>query len=284
MFIFKDIVNKYYMKKFKFLKTFDALFRIFIIFLACFVWCRYFIENLWISLVVTVIITLFIDFGLNFIKSKKQKKKNIFEEENTKIQQYINTFIFSEPSYNVDFFYDLAKTKHQAQKKSEYIEIINSSKKIILYPCFLYRDLNTDDLVHIYNKKKKDTPQRLIICTNTLDNNAEKLAEKLPIEIYILDGNQTYEKLLNKYNHFPCQTKLKNENKVKFKDLLSYALNKKRTKGYLIASVILLISSVFVSFKIYYLIMSSLLLILALVSFSNPKYNKIKNIELLELN
>ena len=284
MFNLKHVVNKYYMKRFNFFKTFDAFFRILIIFLVCFVWCRYFIDNLWISLVVTIIFTLLIDIILNFFKNKKQKKKNIHQEEETKIQQYINTFIFSEDSFSVNFFYELAKIKHQAQKKNKYIEIINSNKKIILFPYFMYRDFNTDDLVLVYSKTKSETPTRLIICTNTVDNNAIKLAQKLPLEIYILDASQVYEKLLKEYNHYPCLTKLKSETKLGFKDLISYALNKKRTKGYFIASVILLLSSFFVPYKIYYIVMATLLLVLSLVSFSNPKYNKIENVELLDIN
>ncbi len=278
------VVNNYYMKRFNFFKTFDAFFRILIIFLACFVWCRYFIDNLWLSLIATIFLTLTIDLTINFVKNKRQKKKNIYKEEDEKIQQYINTFIFSEDNFSVNFFYELAKIKHQAQKKNKYIEIVNTNKKIILFPYFIYRDFNTDDLVLVYNKTKKEMPSRLIICTNTIDNNAIKLAQKLPLDVYILDGNQVYEKLLKKYNYFPYLTKLKSETKIGFKEILSYALNKKRTKGYFIASVILLLSSFFVPYKIYYVVMATLLLILSLVSFSNPKYNKIENIELLDLN
>ena len=278
------VVNNYYMKRFNFFKTFDAFFRILIIFLACFVWCRYFIDNLWISLVATIFLTIIIDLTINFVKNKRQKKKNTYKEEDEKIQQYINTFIFSEDNFSVNFFYELAKIKHQAQKKNKYIEVVNTNKKIILFPYFIYRDFNSDDLVLVYNKTKKEMSSRLIICTNTIDNNAIKLAQKLPLDVYILDGNQVYEKLLKKYNYFPYLTKLKSETKIGFKEILSYALNKKRTKGYFIASVILLLSSFFVPYKIYYVVMATLLLILSLVSFSNPKYNKIENIELLDLN
>ena len=127
------VVNNYYMKRFNFFKTFDAFFRILIIFLACFVWCRYFIDNLWISLVATIFLTIIIDLTIKFIKNKRQKKKNTYKEEDEKIQQYINTFIFSEDNFSVNFFYELAKIKHQAQKKNKYIEIVNTNKKIILF-------------------------------------------------------------------------------------------------------------------------------------------------------
>ncbi len=284
MFNLNNVVNNYYMKRFTFFKTFDAFFRILIIFLACFVWCRYFINNIWLSLVVTIICTILIDLSINIIRNKKQKKKSVLKEEDEKIQQYINTFIFSEDSYSINFFYELAKLKHQAQKKSKFIEIFHTNKKIILFPYFIYRDFNTDDLVLIYNQIKKETSTRLVICTNKVDSNTIKLAQKLPLEIYVLDGNQIYEKLLTKYNYFPPLTKLKSEAKLEFKDLISYALNKKRTKGYFIASVVLLLSSFFVPYKIYYVIMSTILLVLSLISFSNPKYNKIENVEILDIN
>lgn len=271
------------MKKFSIFKTFDVFFRVFIIFLICFVWCRYFVSNLFLSLFLTIILTTLIEVAYRFFMKAKNKKNNFKTEQAEQIEEYINSFVFLENSYAVNFFYNLSKINHSATKKSNYIIIQNEHSKIILFPYFLYRDLNVDDLISIYNKAKKEIPTRIIICTNKIENNAIKLSHKLQIETFILDGIQTYEKLIKKYNYFPIKTKLKSLPKITFKDLCSYALNKKRTKGYLITSILLLFSSFIVPYKIYYVVMSSLLLIFSLISFTNPKYNKIDTVELLDV-
>lgn len=218
---------------------------------------------------------------IKFLSSKKQKKYAIKQEEQSKIQEYINSFIFSEDSFNVNFFYNLAKTKHNAVKKSKFVVIEHPDSRIILYPHFTYKTFCIDDVINIINKVKTLNTKRIVICTNKYDTNVPSFIKKLPIEIYILDGTDTYYELLKKYNCFPQPTKLEQENKITLKELASFALNKKRTKGYFISSIFLLFSSFFVPFKLYYIIISTILLILALVSFINPKFNKKTNIELL---
>ena len=180
----------------------------------------------------------------------------------------------------IDFFYNLTKQKHNAIKKNKYILIQHPTKNIILYPYFIYRNFCADDLIDIYNKVKKLSVNRLIICTNNIENEVIKLANKLCLEIFVLDGKDTYFELLKKYNYYPPELKFI-ENKNKFKDLLSYALNKKRTKGYFISSILLLFSSFLVPYKLYYVIISTILLTLAFVSYINPKFNKHNKIELL---
>lgn len=270
------------MKHFNIFKTFDVFFRIVVIFLICFVWCRYFINNLWISLIITAILTLSIDFLIKFVLNKKNKKQKAKIDEQETIQNYINSFIFSDDSFCVNFFSELAKQKHNVIKKSKFIQIEHTCNRVILYPYFVYRDFNVDDLICILNKVKSLYPAKIVICTNKIDPLALKLSSKLPIKTIILDAIDTYNSLLVKYNYYPPLTKLSDTSKPTMKYFLSYALNKKRTKGYFIASLFLLFSSFLVPYKIYYVIMSSILLMLSFISYINPKFNKKENIELLE--
>ena len=86
---------------------------------------------------------------------------------------------------------------------------------------------------------------------------------------------KTYFKLLKVYDFYPEKViELKQSQKITINDLLAYSLNKKRTKGYFLASCIMLFSSFLVKYNLYYIIFSTLLLILSLISFINPKFNK----------
>lgn len=116
---------------------------------------------------------------------------------------------------------------------------------------------------------------KIILCVNELDDNIKEIANKLPVKFIILNKYETYEKLMKKYNVFPSEIFNFNEKtNLKFKNFLEISLNKKRASGYIFASIVLLISSFFVKVTIYYLIMSSILLLLSIFSFINPFYNK----------
>ncbi len=246
-------------------KTLDAFFRLFIIFLVCFVWIRYFVDSFWISLAITLLISLSIDILYTFFKNKKNNKLNIKKEEENKIEGYINTFIYSDKKYCVDFFYELCKKKYNCIKKSNFIVIEHTNSTIVLYPMFLFRDFSIDDLIETVNKTKAHKPNRIVICTNKIALNLDKFSKTFPMEIVILDGQQTYFSLLKKYQFYPKITKFNNEQKINFKQFITIATDKKRAKSYFISALFLLFSSFFVSYKIYYLVFSTILLIMCFI-------------------
>lgn len=271
------------MKKLNIFKTFDVFFRLILEFLFVFVWCRYYISNLLLSILLTVVFTAIIELLYIFILNKKNKNKSIKQQELSDMISYTNTFIYTEKTYSLNFFLELAKTKHCATKKSDYIIIDHITTKVVLFPFFMYKDFTADDLIYVYNKTKSSNPSKIIVCTNNIDSSVFKIIDKLPIKIFVLDYEQTYIKLLKEYNFYPKKTELASTPKQSFKQLISYALNKKRTKGYFFTSVLLLIYSFFIPYKLYYVIMSSILLLLSYFSFSNKKYNTPSSSSLLEI-
>ena len=254
-------------------KAISKIFRLFIIFLISLIWCRYFIKNFTISIILTILLTILIDIILTFIFYTKNKKINLKNSEINKAQNYCNKFIFSEKSYTINFFYNLFAKKFKTTKTTKYIIIENNNSKCVIYPIFKLEDLSTEDLVNAYNTTKKHNPQKLILCVNKANSNVINIANMLDVKTIILDKFQTYQSIYKEFDTYPEEYLIKTE-KTTIKSLLEYGLNKKRTKGYLLASLILLFSSMIVKYNLYYLIVSSILLVLALFSFINPKYNK----------
>ena len=100
---------------------------------------------------------------------------------------------------------------------------------------------------------------------------AQKIKE---MKIILLNSKDCFLKLIKKYNYFPKNLKNLNlQEKLKFKEFLKLSLSRKNAKGYFINSLILLFSSFIVRLNIYYVIMSSILLLLALISFFLPQKN-----------
>ena len=271
------------MKNLNIFKTFDVFFRLTVIILFNLVWCRYFIRNLPLSILATVIATTIIEIAVHFISKKQNKNKSQKQEFISDLEQYTNTFLFWSSTQVVTFFYNLAKTKYSVTKRTHFIQIEHPSSRIILYPYFMFKDLTCDDVIFVFNKVKNLCPIRIIICTNKVDSGAINIAEKLPIEIVILDQKQTYKNLLKKYDFYPPKTQLNKPQTKTLKQLLAYALNKKRTKGYFFTSVLMLFCSFIVPYKLYYVVMSSILLVLSFASFKNPQFNQTINVSVLDV-
>lgn len=263
-------------KKINIFMLLNALARIFLEFLVAFVWTRYFVKDFVPALVATILEVVFIECVLFVIKRKRRAKAGDKKEIQKRIDDIATTFLFSDDSQNINFFHGLASLKHKATKKSKYVVVENPNKKVVLIPFFTYQSFSCDNLLFCINTTKKENPQKLVITTNQVGQDVFRLAKRFEdFEIVVLDKNETYFKLLKFYDCFPeISTKLKQETKPSRFDLLAYALNKKRSKGYFLASCILLLSSFIVRKNLYYLISSSILLILALVSFFNPHFNK----------
>ena len=84
-----------------------------------------------------------------------------------------------------------------------------------------------------------------------------------------------YFKFLKPLNApIPNSIKLKETQKLKFNQIVATALNKSTSKNYFTSGFIILISSLFIKYKVYYIIFASILFILAYISHFNVWFNK----------
>ncbi len=264
-------------------KFINITIRIFLIFLICLVWIRYFVDEIWLAILYTSLLTISIELMLHFLLNKKQAKKSLKNEETKLAEQISTTFIFS-PKSALNYFYNLSKINYCAKKMSKYI-IVTSNKqeenidknqetnKTILYPYYFYSQINPQNLVDILKNIEKQKATKLIVCGYKIDNSTYKLVQKIKdIKIILLNSNDCFLKLIKHYNFYPENLKdLTISEKLKFKDILKRSISRKNSKGFFIASLLLLFSSFVVRLNIYYVIMSSILLLLSLFSFFLPQ-------------
>lgn len=269
------------MKKIYLYYFFDVFFRCVIVFLLSFIWIRYFTPSLFLSVILSITMTSVIEIGVQIVKRRYHKRQKISHDERQKIENMTNYFVFSSKAKVIDFFFSLAKSKHMTIRKTSYILVGKNVQKVALFPCFLINDLSEQNVIDIFLKVEKENIKKLVICTKSVSIQALNLAKKLPLETVILSGDETYFELVKKYNVFPPTIQLKIQKKYTFPDFVSSLLNKSRTKGYFYLAIVMLFGSFFSTYKIYYLIMSTFLLVLSFVSFSNVKFNPKKKREIL---
>lgn len=125
--------------------------------------------------------------------------------------------------------------------------------------------------------------KKIIIVTNKFDTNLQNIIDNLKIQTIVLDYKQTYTLLLKEYEFYPEITIIKPQKaKTTFKQILKTALNKNKTKNYLLSALFIFFASFFVSYRIYYLIITTLLIILALLSRFEFSFNKTQKTKLID--
>ena len=258
------------------MKTLSIIFQVLlkssIIFLIFYIWLKYIFQSTWLALVVSFVIALLLELISIYVKRKKGIKSNLKVKEKEDAENMF--FTLSRDENRVDFFFKLAKTRHNNVNKFKRYIIVHheGGQDVVLYPFIKYQNLKLDDVIDVLNSFKKPINKLVILC-NDYDKDLPGFVKNFNQEIIILNKYQTYLSLYKEYDYYPAIIE-RQKTKNSYKQYLAVAFNRSKTKGYLFAVVILVLSSFFVKFNIYYYIISSLLLILALISFINPIYNK----------
>ncbi len=262
---FCHIVKNYGMRRINLLL--QEILKITLIFLLCFVWMRYFVRKFWISLVLSVALSILIYLAITLFFQRKQRKIGMKLKEK---QDAENIFLSLATSPNaMEFFVEIAKKfGEKVTKHKEFVTIENSDKKTIIFANLTFEDLDNARFVEIYNKIRKEKPSKIIVlCHDVSDKNLSLFLKNFDEEILILNQYETYQKLYKESNLFPPITrKYALESKLKFKDYLNFSFNKKRTKGYLFSAFILILSGLFVKTTVFYCIVASLLIVFAILS------------------
>ena len=258
----------------------DYIFKFALLFTLNLIWCLYFFRTTWISIKLSFLFTFFAILIYKLISLKKTKNNNPKLQEIQHIEDIKNTFIYLPQDKVIDFFYCLVSTKHKATKQDNYVEVLNE-QKVILYPYFKIQELSCDRLIEIYNSIDKTDVKKIIIVCNKYETNINSCITNFPCKTTILDYKQTYSLLLKPYEFYPeIIIKQKTKTKSNFKQIILSAFNKKKTKGYVVSALFMLFASFFVMYKIYYLIVASILLVFAIICQFEFKFNKTQKEEL----
>lgn len=262
----------------------DNLFKFFLLFILNIIWCLYFINTSILSIVIALVVSIFTLCLMNVVSKKKNGKMHLSLKKQQHIKDVVNTFLYMSNSEILFFFKCLIKTKHCCKIENNYILVETSGLPILVFPTFNYSNFTTNDALQFYKSIKHKNLKRLVILTNKYDAEMALNVTNFKFETIVLDGGQTYLNLLETYNFYPQITKTPKPNpkpKATINNFLNIALNKKRTKSYVLSAIFLIFSSFFVIYKAYYLFFASILITLAIFSYFKPRTISPKNINIL---
>jgi hypothetical protein len=264
------------MKKYTLARIIDFLFKNILMFFIFFVWLRYYLDSLNLTIFLSASLTVLFGLFLTLRGEKRYNKRVLSKEESNLITACSNEFLFSSFNKNLKFFLNLINQKHTATLKDNFILLKQENFNILVYPFYKTRILNIDDATNIYVNARMQKVDKLIITCKEITQEVLNFTKQLKItKIIVLDERGVYFKLLKKYDTFPkIENKIINEERITFKQISQVAFSKKRTKSYVISGTILLLGSFILKYNLYYIIFSSLLYLMALFSYFNVPFNK----------
>ena len=138
------------MRVLKLSKVLDFLIGTSFLFLVSFVWARYFVHNVWLTVLISAISTFLIISIYHIIKKKKELNKFLNEQEIKNAHLISNKFLLlTKQEVLKEFEKELSK-KYQTKIKSDYI-IINDS---ILRPVFSSGTITDKEIIESFTKTK----------------------------------------------------------------------------------------------------------------------------------
>lgn len=235
-----------------------------------FIWIYYYNRNLILSVILSVILSLICDFIISIFVKKRNANAVIKNNEKKKIIEFSNQFLFSTTFQNINYFCDLFNNPNTKKFKTYFI--INETTFLPLYQKF---EIDENDILNIYKSINVKTKNLVVLCKN-YSTNALNLSKSIDnFNFVLLNENDVFFKFLKPLNAMlPKTINFKKTKKLKAKEILSIALNKHTAKGYFFSAFIILISSIFIRYKIYYIAFAFILFILCYFSYFNVWFNK----------
>ena len=254
------------MSRLKFIKIIDLLFIIFITFLISFAIIQFFLGSYVLSTFLAIILTFSILIIVNFINTKKYEKQSIKENNRQLAENNALNFQTYPEQKKLNLVLQLIPDTLTKKIVGQHIEFYNENnnfKSVIIIENNIEK-IDKTTLINLAKTFINKTHKLIIICNNyetELDDFVNTLQN---IKIMLID----------KYSFFEiCQkTNLKIEETIQFKKINKSYLkffknffNKKHFKGFLLTGIITLFTSWIVPFKTYYLVVSCILLIGAIM-------------------
>ena len=263
------------MTKLKLSIIIDFLFRNTLIFLLIYAWTIFYLNDWIIALIVAALASLLICFALDKIKGARTERKKLSIKEREQSEAISLQLLFSTEAESLEYFTRLLSQTHQVSVVNKTITYTDNNQKTVWVPCYQDAQLTHLQLSDAVKHAKQKKADQLVIVCPTCSPEMLKLASNIKdVNTTVLNQAQLYHTYIKPANILPTEKiALKGATRLTIKDLISYAFSGKRTKSFAYLGLILILCSFFVVFKLYYLIMGSILLVFAIASHINGRRN-----------
>lgn len=248
-----------------FSKISNNLFLIFCIFVLSFVWTNFYLHSNKNSLITSIILILafciiYYPIKNKYNKTQKSKTHSKESKENTKIQMLLGN-----DDYTINLIKECFNLTNitQTSQNNHFLDIVNN---IDYFFVFNEKELSENTIVNIY--KTKQFNNIYIFCLSSIDFPKEQSCK-----FEIINFEKIYTELSKNNIVYNNNIKITQKQKLKISDITKVIFNKSKSKNYFWFGIMLLFSSFFTPYFIYYISIGTILILISLFSRFNKYFN-----------
>ena len=257
------------MSKYKIINLIDKLFISICIFLVIYAWINFFIRNLYLTFLLSLIFTFACVFLLYFFINKKQTKKVASKNYLRDIEEKFLAFRLLSKENKILFISKILSLAYKTEIKNNLLCYYKNDKKHLVIIATNFEKLNEYEFINLLEEIPNKVDCIDIICNNyTPSINVNILKD---IKTNFITKKNLYEDYFLKNQIFPDTSKINKEtHKVKLKDLMINFFAPHKAKSFFFCGLILIFSAIILPYHYYYLIFGTLFLISSIICKIKP--------------
>ena len=257
--------------KSKFANIVDNLAISFLLALLVYCWINFVSHNKILSTISSICAGLSAIIILFFISNKRRKTFFVNKETENKAATLFEKFRFCSAAEQIDFLNKYI----QGKNKELHTHFIKTEQNIFVNE-LINTKLSSEDVCKIIREIKSFYPQKpdkiIILCHSVLKE-TKTFCKQLNTEIEFWNLVDCITKLKLDPNLISSDVKIVKPQK-NWATILSYAFSPARFKSYFTIGIVLIVSSFFVLYRIYYLVFGTIMLLLAIFTLTLKLKNK----------
>ena len=259
------------MSKFKIVNIVDLIFIAFATFLIIFAWVQFFVKNILLSLFISATLSISILLVFNYFKSKKQLKKQALFASQTKFLKFKLAIQTMSNQNLIKLIKKLIPSPSTTTTKGD-IRFIKDEIVYLLtfFYCYELNSLKLMDLI-----KTKNCSHLIVFCSS-FNKDAEQISTSFKNkQITLISLEQLYDLCNKKGIDVDISNINLSKSKITIKTLLKTLVSRHNSKGYFISGLVILFTSLLIPYRIYYVVVSSILFILSALC----RFKPVKNLD-----
>lgn len=243
----------------------SLIIRSFFIFIIAYLWLSFYIRDFFLSFIISFLIACVLNYVFLFFEGRKRKRKRLSSEAEKHMRTITLQLRFMTEGQSTD----LINRAIKAKKNGESDEVFNCLEIF----CMFHKDVRPQDVIDCLNK----TPagKKTVILSNAFAPDVTGFFDNLKLEIEFMDAFEVYTELLEPTKIFPKVTiEQKSKSRITIAALRARAFSRKKVKSYVLIGIVVLLTSLIVRPTIFYMIASTIIFTLAIISFFRPTRTK----------
>lgn len=234
-----------------------------------FAWVQFFVKSLFLSLFVSVLLTFTLMVVIRIFKARKYNTQQLILSNNVNLVKF-KLAIQTMPTLKLArIIKELIPIEYSPKIAKNTITFVKNGST---YTFVLHYSSELNDASILEILKTINCDNIVIFCSSYSKQAKEISTSFSNISVELINLEQLYE-IFHKNNiKISTDNICLNQPKTTLKQILKRFISREKSKGYFISGLILLISSMLVPYKIYYLVFSSILIILSLACRIKPSH------------